>query len=455
MFRNSAVSALRLGAIAFRRVDPTKVPNAMCRAYTQQNTGNSSSSAGKWAWTAGILGAGLLSSNHAFAAGPSTKERSFIASKLLKHIRGLVLHSLPPIAVKPDGVHRGMISNIISRFEQKGYKLILLTNGKNGCTLDIRTGCPACKQSDAQHIKRAHNSTLVSVVFLVPLLWSLLECKQVKTPGDNEAGRDCDAALVMILLCLLLAEPLHGLSRQLRSVQQSRLSTHACNSEVLNLCAGTWYQDVDYVQWFHWHCYIMGVGPFYAKSQFGPMSEQTSRFDVKFGIRNIDDRQGVLRILNVGTTPPRKGLQGKRSWVRPRRLRTIFCDSRPEHLSRRLRTIFRDSRPEHLSSKDSLKEILRATLSQMICQNLGIGETAPMLANAEHLESFRSPETDLPLLDTPSQRSSPRLEEPRPMWLGPSWEVLIRNQLLPGGSIWPEILLTASIWFSCIYPAFH
>lgn len=26
-------------------------------------------------------------------------------------------------AVKPDGVHRGLISDIIKRFEQKGYKV--------------------------------------------------------------------------------------------------------------------------------------------------------------------------------------------------------------------------------------------------------------------------------------------------------------------------------------------
>jgi nucleoside-diphosphate kinase len=28
------------------------------------------------------------------------------------------------IMVKPDGVHRGLIADIIKRFEQKGYKLV-------------------------------------------------------------------------------------------------------------------------------------------------------------------------------------------------------------------------------------------------------------------------------------------------------------------------------------------
>nr|AAK38732.1 nucleoside diphosphate kinase [Dunaliella tertiolecta] len=161
MFRNSAVSALRLGAIAFRRVDPTKVPNAMCRAYTQQNTGNSSSSAGKWAWTAGILGAGLLSSNHAFAAGPSTKERSFIA-------------------IKPDGVHRGMISNIISRFEQKGYKLV-------GIKV-IVPGMDLAKAHYAEHEGKPFFNKLTSFLTSGPVVAMVWEGKEVIKYGRTMIG---------------------------------------------------------------------------------------------------------------------------------------------------------------------------------------------------------------------------------------------------------------------------
>jgi len=30
----------------------------------------------------------------------------------------------PCLQVKPDGVHRGMVGDIIKRFEQRGYKLV-------------------------------------------------------------------------------------------------------------------------------------------------------------------------------------------------------------------------------------------------------------------------------------------------------------------------------------------
>jgi nucleoside-diphosphate kinase len=31
-----------------------------------------------------------------------------------------------PQAIKPDGVQRGLISEVIARFEKKGYKLVAL-----------------------------------------------------------------------------------------------------------------------------------------------------------------------------------------------------------------------------------------------------------------------------------------------------------------------------------------
>merc|ERR550519_2787120 len=41
------------------------------------------------------------------AEGPAEQERSFIM-------------------IKPDGVHRGLIGEIIKRFEQKGFKLVAM-----------------------------------------------------------------------------------------------------------------------------------------------------------------------------------------------------------------------------------------------------------------------------------------------------------------------------------------
>ena len=34
------------------------------------------------------------------------------------------------VMVKPDGVHRGLVGEIIKRFEQKGFKLVCQTSSK-------------------------------------------------------------------------------------------------------------------------------------------------------------------------------------------------------------------------------------------------------------------------------------------------------------------------------------
>ena len=41
-------------------------------------------------------------------------------------LSGLLTSQLSFIAVKPDGVQRGLVGDIISRFEKRGYKLVAL-----------------------------------------------------------------------------------------------------------------------------------------------------------------------------------------------------------------------------------------------------------------------------------------------------------------------------------------
>ncbi len=41
-------------------------------------------------------------------------------------LRRLVAHRLLPQAIKPDGVQRQLVGEIISRFEKKGYKLVAM-----------------------------------------------------------------------------------------------------------------------------------------------------------------------------------------------------------------------------------------------------------------------------------------------------------------------------------------
>ena len=42
------------------------------------------------------------------------------------------------IMIKPDGVHRGIVGEIIKRFEQKGYKLVAM---KCSCRLALARDC--------------------------------------------------------------------------------------------------------------------------------------------------------------------------------------------------------------------------------------------------------------------------------------------------------------------------
>jgi hypothetical protein len=68
-------------------------------------------------------------------AASANSERSFIMVSLLVGSWGfhptptscwcahaLLFSSLPQ--VKPDGVHRGLVGDVIKRFEQRGYKLV-------------------------------------------------------------------------------------------------------------------------------------------------------------------------------------------------------------------------------------------------------------------------------------------------------------------------------------------
>ncbi|KAF5840560.1 nucleoside diphosphate kinase [Dunaliella salina] len=104
---------------------------------------------------------GLLSSNHAFAAAPSTKERSFIA-------------------IKPDGVHRGMIANIISRFEQKGYKLV-------GIKV-IVPGMDLAQAHYAEHEGKPFYPKLTSFLTSGPVVAMVWEGKEVIKYGRTMIG---------------------------------------------------------------------------------------------------------------------------------------------------------------------------------------------------------------------------------------------------------------------------
>ncbi|TKY60718.1 Nucleoside diphosphate kinase IV [Spatholobus suberectus] len=64
----------------------------------------------------------LLASNYGRGGSGSGSASSWISGALALPAAGLLERTF--IAIKPDGVQRGLISEIISRFERKGYKLV-------------------------------------------------------------------------------------------------------------------------------------------------------------------------------------------------------------------------------------------------------------------------------------------------------------------------------------------
>ncbi|KAG1667625.1 hypothetical protein FOA52_001679 [Chlamydomonas sp. UWO 241] len=110
MFRQLLTSALMRG-ISRSAVAATTTPLclAAARAASTAASGGASGSSGAVNWAAvGSLALAGLASGAAWAQpaeASATAERSFIM-------------------IKPDGVQRGLIADIIQRFESKGYKLV-------------------------------------------------------------------------------------------------------------------------------------------------------------------------------------------------------------------------------------------------------------------------------------------------------------------------------------------
>ncbi|KAJ1408212.1 Nucleoside diphosphate kinase [Sesbania bispinosa] len=97
-FHSQGRAVASAAAVSFTR----KVP------FYASNYGRNGSGTGSATWVAGALAlpaAGLLSCLQDQEVHAAELERTFIA-------------------IKPDGVQRGLISEIISRFERKGYKLV-------------------------------------------------------------------------------------------------------------------------------------------------------------------------------------------------------------------------------------------------------------------------------------------------------------------------------------------
>lgn len=84
------------------------------------------------------------------------------------------------IAIKPDGVQRGLISNILSRFENKGYKLVgikLVTPTEN-----------LLKQHYAEHVGKPFFPKMLSYMMSGPVLATVWEGKDAVKQGRSILG---------------------------------------------------------------------------------------------------------------------------------------------------------------------------------------------------------------------------------------------------------------------------
>lgn len=84
------------------------------------------------------------------------------------------------IAIKPDGVQRGLISKILSRFEQRGFKLV-------GIKLVTPTES-LLKQHYAEHVEKSFFPKMLSYMMSGPILATVWEGKDAVKQGRAILG---------------------------------------------------------------------------------------------------------------------------------------------------------------------------------------------------------------------------------------------------------------------------
>ncbi|CAL9735231.1 nucleoside diphosphate kinase [Monosporozyma servazzii] len=84
------------------------------------------------------------------------------------------------IAVKPDGVQRGLVSNIIGRFEQRGYKLV-------GIKL-VQASQELLAQHYAEHVGKPFYPKMASFMASGPIVAMCWEGKNVVKQGRVMLG---------------------------------------------------------------------------------------------------------------------------------------------------------------------------------------------------------------------------------------------------------------------------
>lgn len=134
------------------------------------------------------------------------------------------------IAIKPDGVQRGLISKILGRFEQRGYKLV-------GIKL-VQADQKLLEQHYAEHVGKPFFPAMTAFMSSGPILATVWEGKDVVKQGRAMLGATNPTA----------SAP--GTIRGDFGIDLGRNVCHGSDSvESANREIGIWFKKEELVEW--------------------------------------------------------------------------------------------------------------------------------------------------------------------------------------------------------------
>jgi len=101
---------------------------------------------------------------------------------MFKYTRGLFNMERTYLMVKPDGVQRGLVGDIISRFEKRGFKIVALKM--------LRISRELAEKHYGEHVGKPFFESLVSFITSGPVVAMVIEGKGVvnaaRDDGDHQ-----------------------------------------------------------------------------------------------------------------------------------------------------------------------------------------------------------------------------------------------------------------------------
>jgi len=99
---------------------------------------------------------------------------------MFKYTRGLFNMERTYLMVKPDGVQRGLVGDIISRFEKRGFKIVALKM--------LRISRELAEKHYGEHVGKPFFESLVSFITSGPVVAMVIEGKGVVNAAREMMG---------------------------------------------------------------------------------------------------------------------------------------------------------------------------------------------------------------------------------------------------------------------------